>query len=129
MEKILTIYFKPYGTITSMAQEAQRREVLEYSTIEGKYPFRLWLSGLDRTMQARIDLKVRTQLALGGGITRRLGGDFFELKLNTGPGYRVYCGEVGEKIIIILCGGDKSTQSKDIRKAEDYWRDYKQRTS
>ena len=54
----------------------------------------------------------------GGG-----GSDVSELKVHFGPGYRVYFGEDGNKIIL-LCGGDKSTQAADIRKAKEYWRDY-----
>lgn len=52
------------------------------------------------------------------------GGGVFELKIDFGPGYRVYFGEVGETIVILLRGGDKSTQIKDIKAARDNWADY-----
>jgi putative addiction module killer protein len=47
-----------------------------------------------------------------------------ELKIDYGPGYRIYFGQIGSKIILLLCGGDKSTQEKDILTAKEYWRDY-----
>ena len=48
----------------------------------------------------------------------------FELRLDFGPGYRIYFGEENQKIVVLLCGGDKSTQEKDIKKAIKYWEDY-----
>jgi putative addiction module killer protein len=47
-----------------------------------------------------------------------------ELKIDYGPGYRVYFGQVGTKLVILLCGGDKSSQAKDIKNAIEYWADY-----
>lgn len=49
-----------------------------------------------------------------------------ELKINYGPGYRVYFGQDGDTIVVLLCGGDKSTQASDIKKAQAYWADYKE---
>jgi putative addiction module killer protein len=54
-----------------------------------------------------------------------VGGGVLELKIDYGPGYRVYFGQVGAKLVILLCGGDKSSQGEDIRKAIEYWEDYK----
>ncbi len=51
-----------------------------------------------------------------------------ELKIDYGPGYRVYCGQFGTKLVILLCGGEKSSQSDDIRKAIEYWENYKSRS-
>ena len=48
----------------------------------------------------------------------------FELRMFFGPGYRVYFGEEGDNIVLLLCGGDKSTQTKDIKAAKAYWRDH-----
>jgi len=47
------------------------------------------------------------------------------LRLAFGPGYRVYFGAVGDELIILLCGGDKSSQDKDIKKAKEFWSDYR----
>jgi putative addiction module killer protein len=54
-----------------------------------------------------------------------LGAGVLELKIDYGPGYRVYFGQVGTKLVILLCGGDKSSQAEDIRRAIEYWGDYK----
>ena len=51
----------------------------------------------------------------------------WELRINTGPGYRVYYGLAGQQIVLLLCGGDKSTQSADIARAKKYWRDWQKR--
>ena len=48
----------------------------------------------------------------------------FELKVDFGPGYRVYFGNDGDAIAVLLCGGDKKSQDADIRKAKEYWADY-----
>jgi putative addiction module killer protein len=50
-----------------------------------------------------------------------------ELKIDFGPGYRVYFGRVGATIVVLLCGGDKKTQKKDIVKAKEQWQDFKER--
>ena len=54
-----------------------------------------------------------------------VGAGVLELKVDYGPGYRVYFGQVGTKLVILLCGGDKSSQPEDIRKAIEYWEDYR----
>ena len=52
-----------------------------------------------------------------------------ELRLDYGPGYRVYFGQTGQTLVILLCGGDKRTQGRDIRQAQQYWGDYQERES
>jgi putative addiction module killer protein len=54
-----------------------------------------------------------------------VGEGVYELRINYGPGYRVYFGQVEETIVLLLIGGDKSTQEQDIRKAKTYWTDYR----
>jgi putative addiction module killer protein len=58
------------------------------------------------------------------GNTRALGSGVSELKIDFGPGYRVYFGEDGPKIVVLLLGGDKSSQERDIEKAKAFWEDY-----
>ena len=53
-------------------------------------------------------------------------GGVFELRFHFGPGYRIYFGEVDNTIVLLLCGGDKSSQSQDIVRAKNYWREYKE---
>ena len=75
------------------------------------------------------ELRIRTRIArvrLGNlGNCEPVGGGVLELKIDYGPGYRVYFGQVGTKLVILLCGGDKSSQTEDIRRAIEYWEDYK----
>jgi putative addiction module killer protein len=52
-----------------------------------------------------------------------------EFRLDFGPGYRVYFGQAGDTLVILLCGGDKRTQARDIATAKQYWQSYKRRTS
>jgi putative addiction module killer protein len=61
------------------------------------------------------------------GDWRSVGDGVCELRIDYGPGYRVYYGQDGEALILLLCGGDKRTQAKDIEKAHGYWKDYKAR--
>ncbi len=56
-----------------------------------------------------------------------IGEGLSELRIHYGPGYRVYYGKEGQQVFLLLCGGDKSTQSKDIKKAKDYLKDHKRR--
>ena len=59
------------------------------------------------------------------GDTRSVGEGVQELRIPFGAGYRVYFGREGDGIVILLCGGDKSTQTRDIERAQDYWRDHR----
>jgi putative addiction module killer protein len=94
----------------------------------GKEPFSDWLDKLkDQSVRMRI-LRRIDRLALGNyGDYRYISGKLFELKLDVGSGYRVYCGEDGKQLVILLCGGDKGSQSHDIARAKVYWQEYLQR--
>ena len=106
--------------------EVQPRDVRRYSTSEGKVPFDEWLYSL-RDAKAKVKIKLRLdRVKLGNfGDYRSVGEGVCELRIDYGPGYRVYFGQIGSIIVILLCGGDKSTQNQDIRKAIEYWRDYR----
>ena len=86
-------------------------------------------TGLDSLRDQRARAKIRTRIGrvrLGNfGKCEPVGGGVVELKIDHGPGYRVYFGQVGTKLVILLCGGDKSSQADDIRRAIEYWEDYK----
>jgi putative addiction module killer protein len=58
-----------------------------------------------------------------------LGEGVSELKIDYGPGYRVYYGQSGKFVILLLCGGDKDTQQKDIETAKEYWVEFKRRSA
>jgi putative addiction module killer protein len=109
---------------------AVEREVRVYRTPDRREPFNLWL---DRLRDARAVQKIQARIArvrLGNlGQTRSVGEGVQELKIDYGPGYRVYFGQDGQTLVILLCGGDKSTQDADIRSAKQYWARYKQEKS
>ncbi len=92
----------------------------------GKIPFLEWLDSLRnervrQVIQARID-----RVALGNlGDFRTVGSSVVELRVHFGPGYRIYLGLEGDRVVILICGGDKSRQHEDIKKAQQYWKEYK----
>ena len=101
-----------------------------YVTLSGKVPFKEWLNNLkDPTMRHRIWRRL-DRVEIGNyGDYKSLGDGVYELKLHFGSGYRVYFAEYDEIIVILLCGGDKSTQSKDIEIAKTYWKELLERNN
>ncbi len=98
-----------------------------YQYPDGKEPFTEWLESLkDRKTRSRIYTRLDRLETGSPGDYRHLGEGLFELRLHFGPGYRIYYGEDGLVIIILLIGGDKSSQSKDIKKAISLWRKFKE---
>ncbi|MBD2020621.1 type II toxin-antitoxin system RelE/ParE family toxin [Leptolyngbya sp. FACHB-36] len=108
--------------------ESTPRELLIYETEQGDAPFSSWLDSLrDREARARIKKRL-DRVALGNfGDYRSVGDGIFELRIDYGPGYRVYFAQVGMLILLLLCGGDKSTQNQDIIQVKQFWADFKQR--
>ncbi|GAB4191276.1 MAG: hypothetical protein Fur006_34200 [Coleofasciculaceae cyanobacterium] len=105
--------------------EAQPREIRNYLTTDGKSPFSKWRDSL-RDNRAKAKIKTRLDRVEVGnlGDYRSVGEGVFELRIDYGSGYRIYFGQIGTTIVLLLCGGDKSTQEQDIRKAIEYWEDY-----
>ena len=101
--------------------------VAEYLDPSGRSPFRRWFDDLDATAAA----KVSTALyRLGQGNfsnVKGVGGGVFEYRIDFGPGYRVYFGKDGPTYVILLGGGTKKRQSRDISAAAKAWIDYKRR--
>jgi len=108
--------------------QATPQEILIYEDIKGKAPFTEWLKKLrDKQAAAKIDILIE-RVRLGNlGFVKPLGEGISELKMDFGPGYRVYIGQIGSQIVVLLCGGDKKSQTSDIAKAKKYWRDFKER--
>ena len=100
-------------------------EVRIYASPDGAEPYIGWERKLrDRAARARIRTRIG-RLRLGNfGDSKRV-GEVFELRIHVGPGYRVYFGREGDTTVILLCGGDKRSQARDIERAEAYWRDYR----
>ena len=103
-------------------------EIRRYRTLAGKEPFTDWLSNLhDRQAQARILIRLE-RLELGNfGDSKALRGGISELRIDWGPGYRVYFGRDSQTVIVLLCGGDKRKQGADIKKALELWQEYRNR--
>jgi putative addiction module killer protein len=104
------------------------KEVQTYRAQDGKEPFMDWLHSFrDKIIRQRIEARVHRIESGNYGDYKRLHG-IMELRLHFGKGYRIYCGEEDDRIVILLAGGDKSTQEDDIKQALDYWRDYRDQT-
>lgn len=101
------------------------RGIRRYRTPSGKIPFEDWLGSLrDKTTQSRILVRLDRMLSGNFGDTKLVGTGVWELRLHFGPGYRVYFGLDGNVLVVLLCGGDKSSQETDIERARNYWMDY-----
>jgi len=102
-------------------------EIQEYIDVSGKSQFGRWYNKLD----TQAALKIRTYLARieAGNFsnTKSVGSGVLECKINYGPGYRVYFGKDGERLVILLGGGTKKRQSNDIANATALWQQYKTR--
>jgi putative addiction module killer protein len=99
-----------------------------YLTETGDKPFKEWLDGL-KDIVARQKIRIRLdRVRLGNlGKNRSVGEGIYELKIEYGPGYRVYYGLDKKTVVLLLLGGDKSSQKKDIDQARTYWEDHKRR--
>ena len=105
-------------------------ELRYYQTLDGRRPFVEWLAALtDREARARIQSRLDIVAAGSLGDTEPVGEGVLELRVHWGAGYRVYFARVGEVFVLLLCGGDKRTQGKDIDDAKKYFNDFKRRTS
>ena len=100
-------------------------EIKEYAE-SGNSPFTEWFDSLDAVTAARVDKYIRRLEAGNFGAAKVLQEGVSELKLDFGPGYRVYFGRDGKIIIILLGGGSKRRQSADIAAAIERWKKYKQ---
>ena len=99
------------------------RIVRYYKQANDRSPFKEWIEGLDKKARQIIFQRI-DRIRLGNfGDCRSLGSGIYELRIFWGPGYRVYYGLRGIEMIILLCGGDKSSQEKDIRKAHQFWKE------
>jgi len=101
-----------------------RKTVREYLTSEGKNPFRAWLATLDTKVRARLQARVLRFEMSNFGDHKALGEGVWEARVDFGPGYRIYFGQSGSVVVILLCGGDKATQAKDVKQAKIYWKQY-----
>ena len=106
------------------------QEVRIYARSDGSEPFTKWLRGLrDGATRNRVRQRI-ARIRLGNfGDARSVGEGVQELRIHVGPGYRVYFGREGNAVVILLCGGDESSQDRDIERALEYWRDHRSRSN
>jgi putative addiction module killer protein len=103
-------------------------EVFRYQRDDGREPFSEWLNALrDKIAQARIRIRLRQLQAGSFGDCEPVGDGVIELRVHIGAGYRVYCGRHGKAVVLLLCGGDKSSQKADIKRAKGLWSEWKGR--
>jgi putative addiction module killer protein len=101
------------------------RTILIYERTDGRCPFLDWLTGL-KEIKTRAAIRARLdRVRLGNlGDSKSVGDGVHELRISFGPGYRVYFGQDGLLLVVLLCGGDKGSQKRDIAKAKTLWREY-----
>ena len=104
------------------------KELRIYCTKKGKKPFIEWLESLkEKTVRAQITNRLNRVVQSNYGDCQSVGNGVYELRIHYGAGYRIYFAEQGKTIVLLLTGGNKKTQCKDIEKAKQYWNEFKER--
>jgi len=98
-----------------------------YHEESGKAPFFQWVNSLTDTIQHRINARLIRVECGNLGDWKSVGQGVAELRFHMNSGYRVYFAKDGQKVILLLCAGNKSSQKKDIGRAHKYWLDYQER--
>ena len=105
-------------------------ETIDYLTENGRDPLKEWLTSLaDRQARARILVRLQRMSAGNFGDCKPLTDGVWELRIDHGPGYRIYYARAGEKLLLLLAGGDKRKQQSDISTAITYWKDWNRRNA
>ncbi len=103
-------------------------EVQTYLSPNGQDPYAQWLAALaDRQARARVLVRVGRMAAGNFGDSKPIAEGVWELRIDWGPGYRVYYAQAGKRLVLLLAGGDKRTQQADITAALANWHDWQQR--
>ena len=102
------------------------KEIAVFRANDGGVPFEDWLEALrDKRAVARVLARLARVRQGNLGDCKSVGEGVFELRVDYGPGYRVYLGQRGQTLVVLLCGGDKRSQDRDILRAKQYWREFK----
>ena len=108
-------------------RDAHPRKLEVFQTSTGREPLNEWLASIrDTKTRTRIEARLDYLRTGNFGDCRPIGGGLSELRLAFGAGYRVYFGEVRNTVVLLLCGGDKSSQRRDIQRAKTYWQEYRE---
>src|SRR3954452_21206130 len=102
-------------------------EIREFLDTRGRSPFAGWFDSLDPQAAAKVAVAL-TRIELGNlSNVKTVGGGVLEYRIDFGPGYRIYFGRYGNELVVLLAGGTKSRQQRDIAAAEARWADYRRR--
>jgi putative addiction module killer protein len=102
-------------------------QILEYLDADGDSPYRAWFESLNAQAAAKVTVALM-RIELGNlSNVKGVGAGVQEFRIDFGPGYRIYFGKDGDRLVILLAGGTKSRQQKDIATAQKRWADYKRR--
>ncbi len=108
-------------------RDVHPREIQIYRTPNGRQPFTEWLESIrEANTQDRMQARLERLEEGNFGDYKSVGEGVFELRFHFGSGYRIYFAQIGNTIVLLLCGGDKSSQTRDIEQAKTYWREYKE---
>ena len=102
-------------------------EVREYTDPHGRSPFQQWFEDLDARAAAKVTVALARLEQGNVSHVKGVGGGVLELRIDYGPDYRLYFGKDGAHVVILLGGGTKKRQNRDIRTAQDLWTVYKAR--
>jgi putative addiction module killer protein len=102
-------------------------EVLEYLEEDGQSPFAAWSDGLNREAGVKVAAALARMQQGNWSKVKGVGGGVYEYRIDYGPGYRIYFGKDGDLLVILVGGGTKKRQQKDIQRALERWEDYKRR--
>ena len=108
-------------------RDVHPRNLQVHRTSRGREPFTEWFESIqDTKTQTRIEARLNSLKYGNFGDCQSVGDGVFELRLHFGSGYRIYFAAVDDTIVLLLCGGDKSSQTRDIVRAKAYWLEYKE---
>lgn len=100
---------------------------VEYVDTDGRSPFGTWFSGLDAAAASKVTVALARMRVGNMSNAKSIGSGVSEFRIDWGPGYRIYFGMDGERIVVLLGGGTKRRQQTDIRNAVEHWSDYRRR--
>jgi len=123
----MSLGYKTESSLTSLLSYMilLRYQIIEFVSARGRNRFRDWLDTLPMQAAARVQARLYAAEIGNLGDCKSLGDGVSEFRIHLKPGYRVYFGRSATRTIVLLCGGTKSTQERDIQKAKRYWQDFK----
>jgi putative addiction module killer protein len=102
-------------------------EIREYLAEDGLSPYARWFDRLNSAAAMKVVTAIHRMEQGNFSNVKGVGAGVYEYRISFGPGYRIYFGKDGDRLVILLAGGSKKRQDADIKAAQVYWRDYKRR--